>query len=145
MSSKLLANSPPPIILIWMSPHNYISGSSHSGFLFRYMIYRTFSLPRCNSSGDRLSVTPDNLSPSPSPGSLLATRNSPYSLSSLEVRMSTTTGGGGGGSVRSGGGTSYASSTLPLRKHRGKGSAEEKNKKVMIIIYIGSCLIMPRC
>ena len=85
---------------------------------------------RRSSSGDRLSVTPDNLSPSPSPGNLLANRGSPHSLSSIEVASTTVSGSGSKRLGGSRGGATYDSSTLPIRKNRGKVTAEEKNKKV---------------
>lgn len=83
---------------------------------------------RRSSSGDYLSVTPDNLSPGLGPGGgLLANRGAHRSLSSIESASTNVNGNGG---QRSSGGTSYHSSTLPLRKQRNKVSVEEKNKKV---------------
>ena len=102
----------------------------------RYCIYAShaLSLPyRRSSSGDRLSITPDNLSPGPVPGGgaggsgLLSNRGAHRSLSNIEAASTMSNGNGG---QRSHGGTSYHSSTLPLRKHRNKVSAEEKSKKV---------------
>ena len=84
--------------------------------------YRRVCCPhyRRSSSGDRLSVTPDNLSPSPasSPGQIV-TRTSQHVTSLLEV----TTNGNG---KKDG----YHSSTLPLRRARNRQTADEKNKKV---------------
>ena len=67
-----------------------------------------------------MSVTPDNLSPSPasSPGQVV-TRTSGHVTSLLEV----TTNGNG---KKDG----YHSSTLPLRRQRNRQNADEKNKKV---------------
>ena len=75
---------------------------------------------RRSSSGDRLSVTPDNLSPSPasSPGQIVP-RTSGHVTSLLEV----TTNGNG---KKDG----YHSSTLPLRRPRNRQNPDEKNKKV---------------
>ena len=75
---------------------------------------------RRSSSGDRLSVTPDNLSPSPaSSPAQIVTRTSGHVTSLLEV----TTNGNG---KKDG----YHSSTLPLRRPRNRQNADEKNKKV---------------
>lgn len=100
-----------------------------------YVIFYSFTCTctcRRSSSGDRLSITPENLSPSPSssPGLQVAPRGSPYSGSNLEVASP----GDSGVNQRtnSSGPTSYNSSTLPLRRHRNKVSAEEKNRKVQM-------------
>ena len=86
---------------------------------------------RRSSSGDRLSITPENLSPSPgsSPGLQVTHKGSPYSGSSLEV--ATTSSDYSSDHRSSSGPTSYNSSTLPLRRPRSKISAEEKSRKVM--------------
>lgn len=91
------------------------------------VIGSTSSPSRRSSSGDHLSVTPDNLSPGlgPGGGGLLANRGAHRSLSNIESAST-----GNGGQRSSGSSTSYHSSTLPLRKQRNKVSAEEKNKKV---------------
>ena len=91
--------------------------------------------PRRSSSGDRLSITPDNLSPSPaSSPNLLATKGYSYSSSTMEVASATANSNGHRNSV-----TSYNSSTLPLRRPRNRISTEEKNRKVNI--YIRSCVL----
>ena len=86
---------------------------------------------RRSYSGDRLSIIPENLSPSPgsSPGLQVTQKGSPYSGSSLEV-ATTSSNYGSDNRTSSSGPTSYNSSTLPLRRPRNKISAEEKNKKV---------------
>ena len=87
------------------------------------------SFLRRSSSGDHLSITPDNLSPSPnSSGSLLNNRSSHRSLSNIN-----STNANGNGGQKSSGSTSYHSSTLPLRKHRNKVSSDEKSKKVQCV------------
>ena len=85
---------------------------------------------RRSSSGDHLSITPDNLSPSPNPGGgngggLVSNKSAHRSLSNIN-----STHANGNGGQRSSGSTSYHSSTLPLRKHRNKVTSDEKNKKV---------------
>ncbi len=87
---------------------------------------------RRSSSGDRLSITPENLSPSPgsSPGLQVMQKGSPYSGSSLEVATNTNDYSSDHRTTSSGP-TSYNSSTLPLRRPRTKISAEEKSKKVI--------------
>lgn len=91
---------------------------------------------RRSSSGDRLSITPENLSPSPgsSPGLQVIQKGSPYSGSSLEV--ATTSSDNSNGHRTSSGPTSYNSSTLPLRRPRSKISAEEKSRKVRSTLLI---------
>ena len=88
---------------------------------------------RRSSSGDRLSVTPENMSPSPgsSPGLQVAPRGTSHSGSSLEVAI---TSDSSNDQRTSSGPTSYHSSTLPLRRHRSKVSAEEKNRKVILFL-----------
>ena len=98
---------------------------------------------RRSSSGDRLSITPENLSPSPgsSPGLQVMQKGSPYSGSSLEV-ATTTSDYGSDNRTSISGPTSYNSSTLPLRRPRTKISAEEKSKKVISSLSVWSHLVM---
>ena len=99
-------------------------------FIHLCILFRITCTCRRSSSGDRLSITPENLSPSPgsSPGLQVAPRGSPYSGSNLEVASASDT--GVNQRTNSSSPTSYNSSTLPLRRHRSKVSAEEKNRKV---------------
>ncbi|CAI8020545.1 Serine/threonine-protein kinase B-raf, partial [Geodia barretti] len=100
-------------------------------------------LERRNSSGDRLSVTPDSPSPASSPGIIVnhrqqALQASHRSTSSGELIVAPKERergngkeGGASSSGRHGSSTSYHSSTLPLSKHRrNKSGSEEKSRKV---------------
>ncbi|CAI8020549.1 Serine/threonine-protein kinase-transforming protein Rmil [Geodia barretti] len=99
-------------------------------------------LERRNSSGDRLSVTPDSPSPASSPGIIVnhrqqALQASHRSTSSGELIVAPKERergngkeGGASSSGRHGSSTSYHSSTLPLSKHRrNKSGSEEKSRK----------------
>lgn len=101
---------------------------------------------RRSSSGDRLSITPENLSPSPgsSPGLQVMQKGSPYSGSSLEV-ATTTSDYSSDNRASSSGPTSYNSSTLPLRRPRNKISAEEKSKKAIMFIFVVGSLNLEVC
>ena len=87
---------------------------------------------RHNSTGDRLSATPDSSSPAPADNpSLLKAHLAPHAASSVDVTGT----GRGKASRRVNGATTYDSSTLPLRRPRNRVSVDEKNKKVGVLVY----------
>ena len=116
---------------------NIIAKLHKWNFLCTHAHILPFPICRQSCSGDRLSATPDNLSPSLANGGggLLATsKGTPPSLSNIEViSVTNDTVSNSQHSVASS--TLYHSSTLPLRRHRTKLPSEEKGKKVTCLSH----------
>ena len=107
-------------ITICYLPDVLMPNVHYLSFIFRY-----------NSTGDRLSITPDNLSPGRGLGGNMPSKSAPHSRSAIEVAINGISDGG----QRSNG--SYNSSTLPIRKHRNKQTSEERSKKVNDEVCLG--------